>query len=97
MEVARLSGAPVHISHERVNQETQDLLENIDSENMDLTFDSYLYPAGMSHMSMMLPMDIQVGGIEEMLRKMRLPGTKTRSLPYLRESSAVAALSHTAS
>ena len=85
IEVARLSGSPVHISHERVNQETQDLLEKIEADGIDLTFDSYLYPAGMSHMSMMLPMDIQVGGIEEMLRKMRVPANRARSLPHLQE------------
>jgi N-acyl-D-amino-acid deacylase len=83
-ELARQSGIPVHISHERVDEETADLLERVDREGIDLTFESYLYPAGMTHMALMLPMEFQAGSPEEVLAKLKHPQTREKSLPYIR-------------
>ncbi|MBI4640554.1 MAG: D-aminoacylase [Candidatus Tectomicrobia bacterium] len=84
MELARQSGIPVHISHERVDGITAPLLDRVDREGIDLTFESYLYPAGMTHIIMQLPMSVQIGSPEEVLEKMKDPQTRATSLPYLR-------------
>jgi N-acyl-D-amino-acid deacylase len=85
LDVARQAGIPVHISHERVDAESADLLDRADREGIDVTFDSYLYPAGMTHLAIFLPLDVQAGSLEDMLRRMRDPNVRARSLPYLRE------------
>ena len=85
-ELAKQSGIPVHISHERVDAESAALLERADREDIDLTFESYLYPAGMTHLAMMLPLKFQVGSMEERIEVLKQPKTRQESLPYLRES-----------
>lgn len=84
IELARQAEIPVHISHERVDDEISGLLERIDREGIDLTFESYLYPAGMTHVTMMLPVDFQAGGPETVLENLKRPHIKKRALPHLR-------------
>ena len=87
-EIIRLhkeTGIPVHVSHERVDAEVAGLLEEVDREDLDLTFESYLYPAGMTHLTMQLPMDVQAGSPEQVLQRMRDPAIRERSLRYLEE------------
>jgi N-acyl-D-amino-acid deacylase len=83
LEVSRRASIPVHISHERVDRETSRLLEIVGREEIDLTFDSYLYPAGMTHLAIMLPPEIQAGDLQDMLCRMRTPEARRVSLPYL--------------
>ena len=85
-ELAKQSGIPVHISHERVDAESAELLERVDREDIDLTFESYLYPAGMTHLAMMLPLKFQVGSMEQRMDTLKRPETREESLPHLRES-----------
>ena len=85
MEIARQGGIPVHISHERVDDEVAALLDKVEREGVDLTFESYLYPAGMTHMAMQVPMNFQLGSPEEMLSRLAHPKTREACLPYLRE------------
>ena len=85
IEIARQAEIPVHISHERVDDETAALLDTIDREGVDLTFESYLYPAGMTHVVMMLPMEFQTGSPKEMLAKLERPEVREKSLAHLRE------------
>jgi N-acyl-D-amino-acid deacylase len=85
IEIARQAEIPVHISHERVDDETAALLDTIDREGVDLTFESYLYPAGMTHVAMMLPMEFQTGSPKEMLAKLQRPDVREKSLAHLRE------------
>ena len=61
MEIAQRAEIPVHISHEHVNDGTEPLL-NEAAAVCDLTFESYLYPAGCTHLAMMLPTLAQAGG-----------------------------------
>ncbi len=86
LEIARQSGIPVHISHERVDQESAELLDRVDREGIDLSFESYLYTAGMTHLTMMLPLEYQIGSMEHRLEVLRRPETREKSLPYLRDS-----------
>ena len=86
IELAKQSGIPVHISHERVDAESAELLDRVDSEDIDLTFESYLYPAGMTHLAMMLPLRFQVGNMEARMEVLKQPETRQESLPHLQES-----------
>ena len=85
MELARLAEIPVHVSHSSVNNQTHPLLEECETEGIDLTIESYLYPAGMTHIMMMVPMEFQAGSPEDVLERLRHPQTRERSLPHLKE------------
>lgn len=84
IEIAKRAEIPVHISHERVDDEAAAVLAGIDKEQIDLTFESYLYPAGMTHLAMMLPMEYQSGAPAEMLAALETPEVREASLAYLR-------------
>jgi N-acyl-D-aspartate/D-glutamate deacylase len=85
IEVAQESGAAVHVSHERLDDEVLPEIERAVSEDVDITFDSYLYSAGMTHLAMLLPIDVQAGGNAAMLERMADPTVRERSLSHLRE------------
>ena len=82
--LSRAANIPVHISHERVNDENADLLDRIEREDIDLTFESYLYPAGMTHLYMMLPMKFQVGSPDEVNARLEDPGIRAESVAELK-------------
>ncbi|MDA0711873.1 MAG: D-aminoacylase [bacterium] len=85
MALSRAAGIPVHISHERVDLEILPILERIDREGVDLTFESYLYAAGMTHMYMMLPMKFQIGSPEEVNARLESPQVREESLVELKK------------
>lgn len=78
-QVARRSGAPVHISHLKVAGKPQhgragELLDRIDaarSEGLDITFDQYPYTAGSTMLFALLPEWLQEGGSDEMLARLK--------------------------
>ena len=80
IELAAAAGIPVHVSHERVDGDTRGKLERVDREGVDLTFESYLYPAGMTHGVMLLPMKYQVGNLEEVLTRLEQPSIREECL-----------------
>ena len=83
-ELAQQSGIPVHISHERVDDESAALLEQVDREGIDLTFESYLYPAGMTHLALMLPAEFQAGSLEAVLANLERSEVREKCLPHIR-------------
>ena len=85
IEIAKRAEIPVHISHERVDDEAADVLEQVEKEQIDLTFESYLYPAGMTHLAMMLPMEYQTGAPVDMLAHLEDPEVREASIAYLRD------------
>ena len=85
IEIAQRADIPVHISHERVDDEAAEVLDRVEREDIDLTFESYLYPAGMTHLAMMLPMEYQTGTPDQMLANLEDNSVREKSLPYLRE------------
>jgi len=85
IEISRQANIPVHISHERVDDEADTLLAEIERDGIDLTFESYLYPAGMTHILMMLPMEYQAGSMDEVLAKLEDPPVRAICLPHLRQ------------
>ena len=58
LEIARRADIPVHVSHEYVDDLSDAVLRGGD----DVSFESYLYPAGCSHLAMVLPIWAQQGG-----------------------------------
>ena len=86
IEISRQARIPVHVSHERVDGESEEILARIDREDVDLSFESYLYPAGMTHMLMQLPMPVQAGTPDEVLQRLKDPETRRASLPYLKQN-----------
>ena len=85
IEIAQRAEIPVHISHERVDDEAADVLERVEKEQIDLTFESYLYPAGMTHLAMMLPMEYQTGAPVDMLAHLEDPEVREKSIAYLKD------------
>ena len=83
IEIAQRAEIPVHISHERVDDEAAAVLERVEKEQIDLTFESYLYPAGMTHLAMMLPMEYQIGAPADMLAHLEKPEVREKSITYL--------------
>ncbi len=61
MEIGQYAGIPVHISHEYVRDVTAGLLDEA-LGICDLTFESYMYPAGCTHLLNLMPMGLQAGG-----------------------------------
>ncbi len=61
MEISEQAKIPVHISHESVTNITDELLDEA-QQRCDLTFESYMYAAGCTHLLNMLPIPLQAGG-----------------------------------
>jgi N-acyl-D-amino-acid deacylase len=74
-EIIRLgeeTGIPVHVSHESVDPLSAALLDEA-RDRCDLTFESYLYPAGCTHLALMLPIPEQGGGPGGLRERLRDP------------------------
>lgn len=87
IDLHRKSGIPVHVSHERVDDMTGPILDQALKDGVDITFESYLYPAGMTHITMQLPMWVQTGSPDEVLERMRQPDTRRKALEYLKSTN----------
>lgn len=77
MEIGERANIPVHISHEFVNPVTEPLLEEA-AQRCDLTFESYMYPAGCTHLTLLLPLWAQAGGNEALRRRLKVPEDRRR-------------------
>jgi N-acyl-D-amino-acid deacylase len=86
LEIARSARIPIHVSHERIDEHTGPIISAARQEGLDVSFDSYLYPAGMTHLSILLPLDVQAGSLDAMLSRMRDPEVRSRALPHLRSA-----------
>lgn len=69
------AGIPVHISHERIDAESRALFAE-GAERCDVSFESYLYPAGCTHLALMLPLWAQAGGPDAIRARLRDPETQ---------------------
>jgi N-acyl-D-amino-acid deacylase len=77
MEISEQAGIPVHISHEHVTPETAPLLEEA-AARCDLTFESYLYHAGCTHLALTLPIWAQEGGPDGVKARLQDPEARAR-------------------
>jgi len=85
MEIGRQADIPVHISHEHVTDVTEQLLEEA-AGVCDLTFESYLYPAGCTHLALMLPTWAQAGGPPGIAQSLAYPATRREMREHLRRN-----------
>jgi N-acyl-D-amino-acid deacylase len=83
LDVARASGAPLHVSHvksladERLVEPLLDLLDDA-SRDIDVTFDQYPYGAGSTLLASVLPAWTQEGGASATLARLAGPGDRRR-------------------
>jgi N-acyl-D-amino-acid deacylase len=77
MEIGERARIPVHISHESVTPVTAPLLEEA-AARCDLTFESYLYPAGCTHLALTLPIWAQAGGPDGIRERLKDPDARAR-------------------
>ena len=82
MEIGERTGIPVHISHESVTPLTAPLLEEA-ARRCDLTFESYLYPAGCTHLALTLPIWAQAGGPDAIPDRLKDPDARARIREHL--------------
>jgi N-acyl-D-amino-acid deacylase len=85
MTIGEQAGIPVHISHESVTEVTAPLLDEA-AQRCDLTFESYLYPAGCTHLAIMLPTWAQQGGPAGIRRRLRDPQARERMRAALHDT-----------
>ena len=84
MEIGEQAGIPVHISHEHVTEETKPLLDEA-ADRCDLSFESYLYHAGCTHLALILPIWAQQGGPEGILARLEDPKSRQLIQQYLEQ------------
>jgi N-acyl-D-amino-acid deacylase len=82
MRIAEEAGVAAHISHEWVTDVTEELLAGFAARGQ-LTFDSYLYPAGCTHLAQLLPPAIQAGGLAEQRRRLQDPEIRREAARHL--------------
>ncbi len=86
IEVARLGGAPLHLSHLKVagksNWHKRDsllsLIDEARESGVDVTFDQYPYTAGSTMLSAILPPWAHDGGADELLKRLADPEKRAR-------------------
>lgn len=85
-EIGKRSGARMHIAHEYVNEISGPLLDEADDQ-CDLSFESYLYPAGSTHFPQFsMPTWAQQGGERGMRERMLDPDTRRRVRDHLEQT-----------
>ena len=81
IEVARQSGAPLHVSHLKSLADEallEPLLERLERADHDVTFDQYPYGAGCTLLASVLPPWAQQGGAAATLERLRDPAAVER-------------------
>jgi len=79
INIGEETSIPVEISHHKAagkpnwgkTKETLSLMKKARARGVDVTFDQYPYNAGMTSLSTLLPPWVHVGGIDEMLKRLR--------------------------
>ena len=82
IEIGRKAGIPVHVSHAGVDEMTARIMRELDDE-IDLTFESYLYPAGCTDLTLMLPIWASAGGPKAILERIAQPDLRAKMVAHL--------------
>jgi N-acyl-D-amino-acid deacylase len=82
IEIGRRSGVPVRISHDSVDDDTEPLLDDARRE-IDLSVDWYLYPAGSSHLLVMLPPRLSVGSFDGVIERLKDPAYRAEVTEWI--------------
>lgn len=69
-EIGRASGVRIRIAHERIDEEAATVLDETAAGN-DLTFDTYLYPAGCTSLAFHVPAEHLADGIVAFSERLR--------------------------
>ncbi|MGH2558243.1 MAG: N-acyl-D-amino-acid deacylase family protein [Thermomicrobiales bacterium] len=88
MAIGRQADIPVHISHEHVNDLTEPLLDEAERAG-DLTFESYMYPAGCTHLALMLPSWGSAGGPDAIQERLKDPDARRTLRDHLHHKLTV--------
>ncbi|MFZ4894441.1 N-acyl-D-amino-acid deacylase family protein [Plantibacter sp. Mn2098] len=86
VEVSRLSGAALHLTHATMNfgenagraAELVRLIDDAAADGIDITFDTYPYLPGSTTLSALLPSWVATGGPDATLERLRDPGVQAR-------------------
>lgn len=93
MEIGQRAGVPVQFSHMAIidpraygsGEEMVGVIERARSEGLDATYDVYPYTAAGSGLAQSLPFWVQEGGEQEMLRRIRTPEGRERTLADMKK------------
>lgn len=81
IEVGRRAGVGVVISHERVDDTVETILA--EAVDVDIAFDSHLYPAGCTHLLYHVPEADQAGGPDKVAALLEHPAARDRLAAHL--------------
>ncbi|MCY3543906.1 MAG: D-aminoacylase [Chloroflexi bacterium] len=92
LEIGRRSGVKVHFSHYRTSAENAGkvaervaLIDEAKAEGVDCSLELYPYPTGSSFPIRYLPPDVNDGGPDALLERLRDPAERQRMLEYVLE------------
>ncbi|MBA3236326.1 MAG: D-aminoacylase [Chloroflexi bacterium] len=92
IEIGRRADIPIRQSHESVDDVTEPLLEEARAAGVDFGIDWYLYPAGSSHLPVLLPPEDQIGGFDAMVKRLlEEPDFRKRIARFLEDKLAESA------
>ena len=90
LEIGRRSGVKVHFSHYRTHPESAgkvaervELIDKAKAEGVDCTLELYPYPTGSSYPIRYLPSEVNNGGPEALMERLRDPEERQRMLEYM--------------
>ena len=83
IEIGRQAGIPIRVSHESVDDVTEPLLDEARRVGVDFGIDWYAYPAGSSHLLVLLPPEDQIGGYDAVIERVRDPVHRRRIGDFL--------------
>lgn len=78
-DIGKRAGLGVRIAHEKLDEEGAGLLEECSSD-VDVTIDSYLYPAGCTSLAFHVPPEMLVDGVMNLARRLRTDSRLARDL-----------------
>lgn len=91
LEIGRRSGVKVHFSHYRTSPENAGrvgermaLIDEAKAAGVDCTLELYPYPTGSSYPIRYLPSEVNDGGPDALMARLRDPGERGRMLEYMR-------------
>ena len=92
LEIGRRSGVKVHFSHYRTQPDSAgkvaervELIDKAKAEGVDCTLELYPYPTGSSYPIRYLPSEVNDGGPDALMNRLRDPDEQRRMIEYMQE------------